>query len=215
VNATRMQTSGVTHVVVQNAVAERLCASLFNQIGQVVELVHDVSERAADPFAGRRGGGKTGNARMGGYFIKDTQTFVFRRCDWWAFYLFAWRNKFSHPGALAQFQEVKRTASDLVAWLISPRFSVAPLVPGLATALASEMAQTPQLVWRERGLEGYPVLRLHPSEPEFLTPAGGGQIELGNCGNDLAVDSRFRDQLARRPEFGPLVKQSDFLLNGS
>lgn len=93
-----------------------LTSAIFNHIGQAIELVHDVTEVNKDPF-----GGKTGNARIGGYFDSSMNQFVFRRCDWWAFRLLALRNRYSHAGDATRVEcdeKVKEAISDLLAWLM-------------------------------------------------------------------------------------------------
>jgi CheY-like chemotaxis protein len=191
---------------VPDSVPERLCAALFNQIGQVVELVHGVSEADGDPF-----GSKTGNARMGGYYDRDKKIFVFRRCDWWAFYLFAWRNNFSHPGAVARFEDVKQAASDLIAWLTCARAERRLLTKQLREDVAERMLNSPL---RDDG-STYPVLRLLKNEKDGRMRVTGKSISCVNPGGQLAQDNRFREQLAMRPEFSLLIEKSRELLDGS
>jgi CheY-like chemotaxis protein len=199
---TRSLAAGTPPDALPDSVCERLCAALFNHIGQVIELVHDVSDKASDPF-----GSKSGNARIGGYF---DSVFVFRRGDWWAFYLFAWRNNFSHPGAIAHFQDVKRAVSDLVAWLTCGRIQGRLLTRAHRDAIAARMLATPL---RSSG-RAFPVLRLMKNEREGWITVGTQSISCENPGGPLAQDGRFREQLAMRPEFDSLVKQSEQLFSG-
>jgi hypothetical protein len=179
-----------------------LGAALFNQIGQVVEIVHGLS-KDSDPFRH-----KSSNGRVGGYF--DKPNFIFRRCDWWAFGLFSLRNKFSHPGSNADLNEVKQAVSDLIAWLTTSRVRIRPVRPDLRSAIAAELLRNPL----ENG-SVYPIMQLLLNETHGPAYFGNKRVPCETPGNETAQDSRFRDQLAMRPEFGPLVKQSDFLLTGS
>ena len=186
--------------------------ALFNQVGQLIELVHDLSRD--DPF-----GCRTSNGILGGYFDGAKASFVFRRRDWWAFRLFAFRNQHTHRsdgGSSATDNDVKTAISDLFAWLTIARIQVQPLPGDPAKEIANAMAATPKLIWRKGRLpEVYPVLRLDVGDPTGVITAKNSEVELARCGNELAVDSRFRDQFAMRPEFGPLVEKSWALLRGS
>ena len=158
-----------------------LQTALFNQIGQVVEFVHGVSEASQDPY-----GGKTGSARIGGYFDQSTGQFgqfVFRRCDWWAFRLFALRNRYSHAGSLAATvndDDVRAAISDLLAWLI-----VSP----------------------PRGVSNSGPYRLGPSNNRASAQC------KGPSGRDAESDE-FRQGLATQG-YKELVKRSDEIQKGS
>lgn len=178
-----------------------LGAALFNQIGQVVEIVHGLS-KDSDPFRH-----KSSNGRVGGYY--DKPNFIFRRCDWWAFSLFSLRNKFSHPGSNANLDEVKRAVSDLIAWLTTSRIKVRPIRADLRRAIAAEMLRNPL----ENG-GFYPVMHLLLDETHSPVYFGNKRVPSETPGNETAQDSRFRGQLAMRPEFAPLVEKSRLLLSG-
>lgn len=201
--------SGLSLPIVPDSVSGRLCTSLLNQIGQVVELIHNASDWKTDPIPGILGG-KAGNDRMGGFWDYQSRVYVFRRRDWWAFYLFAWRNKFSHPGAVADFHDLKRAASDLIAWLISPRVEVKPTNRITRENIARAMCQ---LGTFKNGR--YPVLRLDDQEPSTPLRISRIQIFSSEPKGPNAQDVRFRDQLVMRPEFKTLGATSRRLLYGA
>lgn len=186
----------------------RLCAGLFNQIGQVVELVHDASDKKTDPAGGKFA--KAGNGRIGGYKDDDKGLYVFRRQDWWAFYLFAWRNKLSHPGSTTDLNEVKYAASDLVAWLTLAPPGIETAIPLTREEIAAEMLPLGPYLHHAR----FPILRLDAQEPSTAVRVSGISVPTKEPTGILAQDHRFRKQLAMRPEFTELHAKSMQLLDG-
>lgn len=203
--ATRLQTTDSLESsvpIIPESLPGRLCAALFNQIGQVVELVHDISEVLTNDERGA-------NARIGGYKPKQNP-YVYRRCDWWGFYLMAWRNTFSHPGSVATLQQVKRAVSDLIAWLTVAPPEIQSVAPEIRMKIAKKMSK--------RGRFGhrwyYPLMCLSETEPlDQVTVWRGPKIPpaLISCDGPRqfhAQDDRFREQLTMRPEFEALTAKS-------
>jgi CheY-like chemotaxis protein len=190
----------------RDPISERLCASLFNQVGQVVEMLHAVSDSETDPFKNA----KDGNARIGGYYSKAKQAFVFRRCDWWAFHLFALRNKFSHHGEIPTLQDAKSAVSELFAWLMCVRVKRQVITPETRSAIADRMLNSP--LWQDG--EPYPVLCLVKEEKKAKLDIGGRSIYCKTPDGHLAQDDRFLQQLLMRREFNDLARKSEELLDG-
>jgi len=203
--ATRLQTTDSLESsvpIIPESLPGRLCAALFNQIGQVVELVHAISAVRTSDEIGT-------NARIGGY--KPYQKpYVYRRCDWWGFYLMAWRNTFSHPGSVATLQQVKRAVSDLIAWLTVAPPEIQSFAPETRMRIAKKMSKGGRFGHRSY----YPLMCLRETEPlDQVTVWRGPNIPpvLISCEGPRqshAQDDRFREQLTMRPEFEALTAES-------
>ena len=166
-----------------------LKSGICNRIGQVVERVHGLDRK--DVFWKQLEFKSTGgNGRIGG-FRRKTGVFVFRRRDWWAFRLFALRNRAVHHNPKVQIsdQEIMLAVSDLVAWLAAAQRSAVKSVDH----------------------EGNPAgLMMHPED----STGRGTRMDVCLAPQDPREDAVFRELLIRRPQYQSLTGVSAKILFG-
>lgn len=181
-------------------------ASVFNQIGKLIELIHGFFP-TADPKTSLPDDLWT-SGTIGGYGYWDYKAekweVFFRRCDWWAYQIFAGRNRWSHVQYRgAQLvgptkEQLHCALSDLFAWLIGTRAeNKKPLSANNMYAIRNKL--------RKFHGRPYPILRLFPDDP-IKTPWGA---LLSPPSSSLVGDERFRLQLSLRPEFQRLNDMSE------
>jgi CheY-like chemotaxis protein len=199
--------------------SEMLGRSVFNQLGQLVEVVHGLTGDTR----------VSANGVIGGFFDDRRPKcangcFLFNRADWWAYRLFALRNKFSHgttpsiPSAAQpqiSLQDLKEAVSDALSWLTCDRTWAKPIDESTVEHIAQQMVAGPRLARGRLAGSFYPLLNLCREAPLSDITINGETVIVAGCSGPLAEDPRFRMQLVSRAEYRFLISKSDRLLGGS